>query len=186
MSAPTGVPGAPAGPPPIVGAGGVAQGATPQGFGATSVGTSPVMDQQAQAYSPGFGGRHRMGFHGGGLPPGIDPQAVAANPQGYQQWQQAKAMQSQGAAQPGMQGGMTDPNAGAPTGPPQATGLLGNAPPEVQQQLQQQGPQVPGGGAGPSDQAAQMMQAMAQAKALRSQPQQQAPGVGQQYESTGA
>jgi hypothetical protein len=127
-----------------------------------------------------------MGFHGGGLPPGIDPQAVAANPQGYQQWQQAKAMQSQGAAQPGMQGGMTDPNAGAPTGPPQATGLLGNAPPEVQQQLQQQGPQVPGGGAGPSDQAAQMMQAMAQANALRNKQAAPVNASTQQYESTGA
>lgn len=122
----------------------VPPGATPAGFGQTMVGTTPQ-----------------------DLPPGIDPNAVAADPQGYEQWKMGR-QQAMGVAPPGSQG-QFDPNSVPGTGPTQPMGLS----PELQGSTQQvpQGPMVPGGPGtgGPSAEAQSMMQSMAQAAALRKQ-----------------
>ena len=167
MTTPTGAP-IPQGPAAIQGGGGVAAGTTPAGFGSTSVGTTPQP---------------------GGLPPGIDPQAVAANPQGYQDYLKGARQQAQSydaglnqynPSSPEMQqqlsaqGGLSGSAVGGLQGTPEQLGLVGGgnqapANPGLQgnQLSAAQAAQPPGGGGGPSAQASQMMQSMAAANALR-------------------
>jgi len=142
----------------------------------------PRQQAMAQAQT-GYGGALQGATPPGATPPGFGATTVGTTPQ----------MESMGMMQPGGGGGgMADPNAPAPTGPASETGLLqpGQALPQGQgmspEQMAQlqgmqasgsgnfasaqqvpQGPVVPGGGGGPSPEAQQMMQAMAQAKALR-------------------
>ena len=75
----------------------------------------------------------------GGLPPGIDPRAVAANPAGFEQWKQGAAQQAamgvpMGAPQPG---GM---QSFQPMGGPQSMGAMPARP------MPPAGPMPPGGG----------------------------------------
>jgi integrin beta 3 len=92
-----------------------------------------AMQQQAQQQQAGFAGR---------LPPGIDPQAVAANPEGYAQW----------AADPrsaGARGVPTKPMPG-PSGPYNPGPVVNLPPPSpggtvYDQNWPPRGPMAPGG-----------------------------------------
>lgn len=81
------------------------------GAGAQAYSNSQQPQQQTSAFQNAFGGalggqvndisgaggflqNYFKGQQQGGLPPGIDPQAVAANPQGFAQWQKDAAFNS--------------------------------------------------------------------------------------------